>query len=191
MDELQPHTHDVRQPGEGVRWSDPFDHLAVGQRFRGAERTVRETDVNVFAALTGDNHPQHTDPEWSQASPFGARIAHGLLILSLAVGLLPLDPERVRALRRVQDVIFKRPVRLGETISLEGQITALRPVDERSGLAEFSWEIRNEHRALVCRAKVQLLWSTQHPTKGQAEPRFWHEDMLGETATDDFTPLPL
>jgi acyl dehydratase len=146
-------------------WSDPFDALAVGQGFRSAQRTVRETDVLVFAALTGDRHPQHCDPEWAAASPFGEQIAHGMLILSLAVGLVPLDPQRVLALRRVGDVVFKRPVRLEESIFVVGEIAALRPIDDSAGLVDFGWQIRGaaaeadgRDGALVVRAGVQVLW---------------------------------
>jgi 3-hydroxybutyryl-CoA dehydratase len=141
-----------------MRWSDPFERLAVGQRFESGERTVRDTDVIVFSALTGDWHPQHCDPEWAASSPFGERIAHGMLVLSLAVGLVPLDPARVLALRRVSDVVFKRPVRLDDSISVGGEITALRPIDERSGLVDFSWRINNQDGELVARAVVQVLW---------------------------------
>ena len=59
-----------------MRWSDPFERLSVGQRFESGERAVRDTDVIVFSALTGDWHPQHCDPEWAASSPFGERIAH-------------------------------------------------------------------------------------------------------------------
>jgi 3-hydroxybutyryl-CoA dehydratase len=169
-----------------VFWSDPFDALTVGQRFHCGRRTVRDTDVIVFAALTGDWHPQHCDPEWAARSPFGERIAHGMLILSVAVGMVPLDPERVLALRRVSDVVFKRPVRLEDTISVSGEITALRPIGasiaaspsqvdgdapaegETSGVVEFAWQIRNQDGALVCRASVQVLWRGD----GAVQPRF-------------------
>ncbi len=105
-----------------MNWSDPFESLSVGQRFESARRTVRDTDVIVFSALTGDWHPQHCDPDWAASSPFGERIAHGMLVLSLAVGLVPLDPERVLALRGIDDVVFKRPVRLDESIYVAGEI---------------------------------------------------------------------
>ncbi|HTU79937.1 MAG TPA: MaoC/PaaZ C-terminal domain-containing protein [Solirubrobacteraceae bacterium] len=166
-----------------MHWSDPFEQLRVGQRFESGQRTVRDTDVIVFSALTGDWHPQHCDPEWAAASPFGERIAHGMLVLSLAVGLVPLDPERVLALRRVEQVVFKRPVLLNDTISVGGEITALRPVDERSGLVELAWQIRNQDRALVCRASVQVLWR-----RGRAS---WHEQIVGDAAAGEFVPLPL
>jgi 3-hydroxybutyryl-CoA dehydratase len=173
-----------------MRWSDPFDRLAVGQRFRSGERTVSEADVVGFCALTGDWHPQHCDPSWAAASPFGERIAHGMLVLSLAVGLVPLDPERVLALRRVENVVFKRPVRLGETISVAGELTGCTPIDERSGLADFSWAIRNQQDALVCRANVQVLWRRDQPPAG-GEQEFWHEAISAGAPAGQFIPVPL
>ena len=95
-----------------MRWSDPFERLFVGQRFESDKRTVRDTDVAVFSALTGDWHPQHCDPEWAARSPFG-------------------------------------------------EIAALRPIDEHSGLVDFAWQIRNQDGALVARANVQVLWRTE------------------------------
>ena len=90
-------------------WNAPFEELEAGQAFSTRGRTVTEADVVGFAALTGDWHPQHTDAEWAAGSRFGERIAHGLLVLSYAAGLVPLDPERVVALRRVGDAVFKQP----------------------------------------------------------------------------------
>ncbi|HYM54865.1 MAG TPA: MaoC/PaaZ C-terminal domain-containing protein [Solirubrobacteraceae bacterium] len=172
-------------------WSDPFDELSVGQRFQCGERTVRDTDVIVFSALTGDWHPQHCDPDWAAASPFGERIAHGMLILSLAVGMVPLDPERVLALRRVGDVVFKRPVRLNEVISVAGELTALRPVDERAGLVDFRWAIRNQEDALVARAEVQVLWRRDDAVAERSQPAFWHELVAHGASPGEFIPLPL
>jgi acyl dehydratase len=174
-----------------VCWSDPFDRLAVGQRFRSGRRTVRDTDVIVFSALTGDWHPQHCDPEWAARSAFGERIAHGMLVLSLAVGLVPLDPERVLALRRVGDVVFKRPVRLNDVISVAGELTAVRPVDAGTGLVDLSWAIRNQDAELVCRANVQVLWRRDESHQERAGAGFWHEAIAGGGAADEFMPVPL
>ncbi len=85
-------------------------------------RTITETDIVAFSALTGDHHPQHTDAQWAAETPFGGRVAHGMLVLSYAVGLVPLDPERVVALRRIEDAVFKRPVRIGDTIRVEAKL---------------------------------------------------------------------
>jgi len=180
-------------------WSEPFDSLSVGERFRSGDRTVRDTDVIVFSALTGDWHPLHCDPEWAANGPFGERIAHGMLIVSLAIGLLPLDPERVIALRRVSDVVFKRPVRLNETVHVTGELTGLSPVDEHAGLVDFAWQIRNQDEALVVRAAVQLLWSRGGGPAEASEAELdrvvrlaeWQEPIAGGTRPGEFVPLPL
>lgn len=139
-------------------WSAPFEELEVGQGFRGASRIVGEEDVLGFCALTGDWHPQHSDGAWAARSAFGERIAHGMLVLSLAIGLVPLDPLRVKALRRIGDAVFKRPLRFGERMSVDGEISSLRRIDERAGLVDLRLGIRNGENALVCRAGVQVLW---------------------------------
>ena len=90
-------------------FSLPFDELEPGTRFRTRGRTITEADITTFSGLTGDWHPQHADAEWARNSAFGERIAHGLLVLSCAAGLVPFDHERVVALRRVRDATFKRP----------------------------------------------------------------------------------
>ncbi|MCW3029511.1 MAG: dehydratase [Solirubrobacterales bacterium] len=172
-------------------WSDPFDRLSVGQRFRSGQRAVGETDLAVFSALTGDWHPQHSDPEWAARSPFGERIAHGMLTLSLAVGLVPLDPDCVLALRRVGDVVFKRPVRLNESICVAGEVVSLAPIDDQAGLVGFSWAIRNQDDALVCRARVEVLWRRDGGAREQALPMYWHDAVMEGTSPSEFVPVPL
>jgi hypothetical protein len=83
-----------------------FAHGAPPESFRSRGRTITEADVVAFSALTGDWHPQHSDAVWAAHSSFGERIAHGMLIVSFAVGLVAFDPEHVVALRRIRDVVF-------------------------------------------------------------------------------------
>jgi acyl dehydratase len=130
----------------------------VSEPARSRGRTITEADVVAFSALTGDWHPQHSDATWAAESAFGERIAHGMLIMSFAVGLVDFDPERVVALRRLKDVVFKRPVRLGDTIHVEGTVTDSRPIDEETALQTWSWRIVNQDGELVCRALVEALW---------------------------------
>ncbi len=181
-----------RPSGERImKWSAPFERLSPGLRFRTAERVVQDTDLIVFSALTGDWHPQHCDAEWAARSPFGERIAHGMLTLSLAVGLVPLDPERVLALRRVGEVVFKRPVALGESIRVEGEIASLKPLDGKAGLVGFAWAVRNQDDGLVCRATVEVLWrcGSRAGTDTVAEP--WYEPITAGVAPGEFVPVPL
>ncbi|HEX6652885.1 MAG TPA: MaoC/PaaZ C-terminal domain-containing protein [Thermoleophilaceae bacterium] len=136
----------------------PFHELAVGDWFETAARTVREPDILQFADLTGDAHPQHIDPDWAARSRFGEQIAHGLLVMSFAVGLLPLDADRVVALRRVGDAVFKQPVKIGDALHVEGKITALKELDAETGLVETALRILNQDGRLVVRATVELVW---------------------------------
>ena len=141
-----------------MNWSSPFEEVEAGTAFTTRGRTVTEADVVSFAALTGDWHPQHTDAVWAAGSAFGERIAHGLFVISLAGGLVPFDPERVVALRRVGDVVFKRPVKFGDTLRVEGKVAEVTEASDAAGLVGFTWNVVNQDGRTVCRARVEVLW---------------------------------
>jgi acyl dehydratase len=164
-----------------MNWSCPFEELEAGQVFSTRGRTVTEADVVGFASLTGDWHPQHTDAVWASGSAFGERIAHGLFVLSLAGGLVPFDPERVVALRRVGDVVFKRPVRLGDTLRVNGKVMETTDVGEDAGLVAFAWSVVNQDDRVVTRAKVEVLWRRD----GAAQ------EFDDAYAVNGFVPIPL
>jgi 3-hydroxybutyryl-CoA dehydratase len=148
-----------------------FDELETGDAFRTGGRTITESDLVSFAALTGDWHPQHADAAWAARSEFGERIAHGMLVLSFAVGLAPIDPDRVAALRGVDDVTFKRPVRIGDTIHVEGRVEELRPLGDDAGLVTCLWRVVNQAGELAVRARVTIVWRRRGagaPTNGSA-----------------------
>jgi 3-hydroxybutyryl-CoA dehydratase len=135
-----------------------FDALQVGERFTTRGRTITESDLVLFAGLTGDRHPQHTDAEWSARGRFGERIAHGMLVLSYAAGLVPFDPERVAALRKVDEATFKHPARIGDTIRVEGEIASKRALDPGHGLVGCRWRVLNQRGKLVVRVAVEAVW---------------------------------
>ena len=162
-----------------ISWWAPFEALEPGQEFTTRGRTVTESDVVGFASLTGDWHPQHSDAEWAAAGPFGERIAHGMLVVALASGLVPFDPARVVALRRICDATFKRPVRFGDTLRVEGRIAELGAGSEDAGLVTFAWNVVNQDGRTVCRARVEVLWK---------------RDVLADVESErngEFVPIPL
>lgn len=138
-----------------------FNELEVGERFTTDSRTIGDADIMGFAALTGDTHPQHTDADWAQTSRFGERIAHGLLVLSCAAGLVPFDPDRVVALRKVGDAVFKAPVRIGDSIRVEGEVTKTRELDDEHGLVECRWKVLNQDGKMVMRVNVEVVWRAE------------------------------
>src|SRR5262249_39456780 len=85
------------------RWPGPFgvpaDALSVGDVWHSpAGRTITESDLVGFAGVSGDFFALHTDEAWAEGTRFGGRIAHGMLVLSVASGLWHLDPDVVVAL---------------------------------------------------------------------------------------------
>ncbi len=141
-----------------------------GMSISSAGRTITEADLVGFSSLTGDWHPQHADSRWAAQSAFGERIAHGMLVLSYSVGLVGFDPERVVALRGLDSVRFKRPVRIGDTISVEAVVRNVKPIDEEMSLVEFAWTVSTAESGTAIKAKVQVLWRGEGVEADRSEP---------------------
>ena len=146
-----------------------FDDLRLGDAMESSGRTVTEYDVVSFASLTGDWHPQHADAAWAAESPFGRRIAHGMLVISYAIGLLPIDPRVVLALRSIDGAVLKRPVGLGDTIRVRAKVAALRPLGEENGLVTLAVRILNQNAELVARMAIVVLWRRRAPASAEDE----------------------
>jgi len=157
----------------------PLEELHEGARFQTRGRTITEADVVAFAAQTGDWHPQHSDAHWAASSQFGERIAHGMLVLSYAVGLVQFDPAQVVAMRRMADAVFKRPVRLGDTIRVRGSIDSCTPVGDDTGLVTLALRVVNQDDETVVRARVEVVWRRDTAAA------------LAEPDTNGFVPIPL
>jgi acyl dehydratase len=149
-------------------FSTGLDNLAPGASFTSPGRTITETDLVSFAALSGDWHPQHADASWAAGSRFGERIAHGMLVLSYSLGLAPIDPAWVSALRGLDSVRFKRPVPIGETIRVQGRVEEIRPLDEETGLVSLDWRVVNQTGDLVLRARLLAIWRRSPVDSGSA-----------------------
>ena len=102
-----------------------FEEFAIDDEIVGGARTVTEADVVLFACLSGDFHPQHMNEEFARKDPMGARIAHGLLVLSMATGLLnqtgAFEGTSIAILE--MSVRFLKAVKFGDTIRATQKIT--------------------------------------------------------------------
>ena len=99
-----------------------FEEFSVGKKIVTGERIVTSDDIMKFANLTGDNNRIHTDAEFSKTTPFGQRIAHGLLGLSLASGLAwqtGILDGTVIAFREVNEWKFVKPIFIGDQVHAE------------------------------------------------------------------------
>ncbi|HSQ16150.1 MAG TPA: MaoC/PaaZ C-terminal domain-containing protein [Anaerolineales bacterium] len=99
-----------------------FEQFEPGLRVVTAARTITEGDIVTFAGLSGDYNQIHTDVEFSKSTPFGQRVAHGLLVLSIASGLAMRSgvlEGTVIAFREINNWKFSSPVFIGDTIHVE------------------------------------------------------------------------
>jgi 3-hydroxybutyryl-CoA dehydratase len=134
-----------------------FEDNTVGRRSVTRGRTVTEADVVGFAGLSGDWHPLHTDVDYATRGPFGERIAHGMLVLSIATGLAPLDPQTILAFYGIDRLRFVRPTMLGDTIHAETEIVEATPKDDSSGIIASEVRILNGANELIVIAVFRML----------------------------------
>ncbi len=112
-----------------------LEDFVVGSEDVTPGRTISEADLVSFAALTWDTNPMHTDAEYGKTTPFGERIAHGMLGLSYAVGLawqLGILDGTVIAFTGLEWK-FKGPVKIGDTIHLTAKVKQTRPMRAAGG----------------------------------------------------------
>jgi 3-hydroxybutyryl-CoA dehydratase len=124
-----------------------FEEFNVGDNITSAGRTVTESDVVAFAALSGDWNTIHTDAEYARSTMFGERIAHGLLGLSIASGLavrLGFIEGTVIAFMGL-DWKFRAPIKIGDTIHMRAQIAEKKPMPRLGGgMITLNVEVLNQ-----------------------------------------------
>jgi 3-hydroxybutyryl-CoA dehydratase len=133
-----------------------YDDIEVGERRTYGSVTVTEAEVNAFADLTNVHHPIHTDAAYAARSRYGARIAQGLLVLSLGTGLLPTRPETTLGMYGMDDVTFRRPTFLGDTLT--ARLTVRSKTDKSvGGVVEALLELLDQHSDVVATAGLWML----------------------------------
>jgi 3-hydroxybutyryl-CoA dehydratase len=149
-----------------------FEDCSVGEKALSPGRTLTETDIVLFAAFTGDWLAVHTDAEYAKQSPFGERIAHGLLVLTVGSALLlraqfTLLPKSTIALYGVEKVRFVAPAKIGDTIHTEGEVIRLTELDQTRGLIVVRGEIKNQRNELLATFTLKgLVGRRGGPTAG-------------------------
>ena len=143
-----------------------FEDFEVGATFATAARTITESDVTTFADLSGDDNPLHVDREFAERGPFGERIAHGLLVLSIAAGLgiqTGIFSGTNLAFLGLEDWRFVGIVKFGDTIRMESTVVETRPTSKPGrGVVRIEQEIKNQRDEVVQKGVfVQLMASRE------------------------------
>jgi acyl dehydratase len=123
-------------------------------------RTIGEADVSLFAGLAGDFNPLHVDEQFAKQTEFGGRIAHGPLVLSMAIGLMAqlnlIDGTALALLDLKWE--FKAPVKIGDTIRARVTPIEKRPTRKQGrGVLVLRFEVENQRGEAVQTGTITLL----------------------------------
>lgn len=110
-----------------------IDKMFIGQQCTHT-KTISETDVYLFAGITGDFNPIHVDAEYAKETRFGARIAHGVLTLGLISACIAMQIPGPGTIYLGQDLKFLAPVHIGDTITAICEVSEL---DTEKNIAVF------------------------------------------------------
>ena len=150
------------QPGPPMPTSHGlyFEEFVEGAEVTSPARTITESDVYLFAGLTGDYNPLHTDAEYAKGTLFGQRIAHGLLGLSIASGL----GWRIGFLEGTTEAFldlewkFSKPILIGDTIRIRVKIAEKRLMRRLGGgVVTLDVHMINQHGDIVQKGIWRLL----------------------------------
>lgn len=151
----------AKERSTGYRYAD----LHVGMAFRSPGRTITDADLVGFAGLTGDFSELHTSEVYARNSQFGRRVAHGLLGLTYAHGLMWPRTGELRetavAFLGISDWRFIEPIFIGDTIFVNYEISELRDSKSKptQAIAIFEVSIVNQDGRTVQHGRKALLLS--------------------------------
>ena len=134
-----------------------YEDFEVGNVEVTRARTITEADIVNFAAFSGDWYPLHTDIEYAKKGPFGERIAHGMLVLSVASGLMPLYEMAIVAFYGMDKVRFTAPTKIGDTIHVELEVTEKQDKGDLGGVVSLKESVKNQRGEDVALSTMKVL----------------------------------
>jgi 3-hydroxybutyryl-CoA dehydratase len=117
-------------------------------------KTITDADVRAFAQASGDTNLIHLDEEYAKQTPFGRRIAHGMLTTSIISAILGNDLPGVGTIYLGQDVKFKAPVFIGDTVTATVELIKYR---EDKRIATFRTICTNQDGVLVIEGEAVVI----------------------------------
>jgi acyl dehydratase len=137
-----------------------LEEIEVGSTFQTSRRTVTEADIVAFAGVSGDFNPLHVDEVFArEQTPFGGRIAHGPLVLSMSYGMRSVrDSWKILALAGCERS-FSSPVYPGDTVWGEYEVLETRASRSRPGVGfvTLGVSIRSDRGEVVQKGRDVLM----------------------------------
>ncbi len=137
-----------------------FEEFEVGMEIHTATRTITETDIVNFAGFSGDFNFIHTDAEGAKNTPFGQRVAHGMLVASVATGLAVQQGFIDGTTLAFRELTWKftKPVFIGDSIHVQVTITDTKPMKRLGGgLVAFDARVLNQNGDVVHKGEWKML----------------------------------
>ena len=134
---------------------DERKHFVVGEEAT-LSRTISDADIRTFAEISRDRNPIHIDDEYAQGTPFGGRIAHGMLVAGLISAVLGTQLPGPGAIYMNQSLRFTSPVYPGDTITARVKVTDW---DGAKGRITLLTEVLNQDGAVVVTGEARLVMS--------------------------------
>ena len=146
-----------------------FEDFSIGRVFESGGRTVTEADIAAFAGISGDYNPLHVNEEFARNTPFRGRVAHGLLVQSIASGLAwqtGIFDGTIAALKEMV-IRYRNPVQPGDTVRLELQVSAKDPAPStRRGWVRFEARVMNQRAESVVEGEWLTVMLRRAPSAG-------------------------
>jgi acyl dehydratase len=138
------------------RIDQTYDELEVGQVFRSGGRTVTETDVVNFCALTGNWIEIHSNVKYASKTRFGKRLVQGSLTYSIVTGLIQFGLG-IQANYGIDNMRFLSPVFIGDTIYAVCEVVGKKEKDGKYGVTKFLMKAMNQDGVVVQQGEWSLL----------------------------------
>ncbi|MBY8856907.1 dehydratase [Nocardia sp. CA2R105] len=134
----------------------PLDEIEIGAVFRSGGRTVTETDVVNFCALTGNWIEIHSNVHYASQTRFGERIVQGSLTYSLMTGLIQFGPS-IQANYGIDNLRYLKPVVIGDTVYATAEVIGKKDKDDKYGVVTFLMKALNQDGYVVQKSEWSLL----------------------------------
>ncbi|MGO4886932.1 MaoC family dehydratase [Anaerobacillus sp. MEB173] len=133
--------------------SKPYAQIQVGEQAT-LSKTITNEDVFEFARITGDVNPIHLDDEFAKKTFFKERIAHGMLTSGYISAILGTKLPGTNSVYLSQDLTFKAPVKIGDTITVIAEVIQKRD-DKR--LITLQTNVFNQENKKVVEGKATIM----------------------------------
>jgi len=135
----------------------PYTDIRPGQTATYS-KTIGDTEVRLFAAVSGDVNPLHLDQAYAATTPFGERIAHGMLTGGLVSAAIAMELPGPGTVYRSQSLRFRAPVHLGDTLTVNLEVT---DKSDRGPSVTLDCKVYNQHDKLVASGVADVIAPTE------------------------------